>query len=320
MAGIQAYAPASIGNVSLGFDLLGAALKPIDHTLFGDKVNLEAADEFSLSVDGPFAHKLPSDVDENIVTLCYQAFCRDLSAKGKHVSPVAMTLTKSLPIGSGLGSSASSIVAALHGLNVFYGNPFNQHQLLEMMGTLEGQISGSVHYDNVAPSFLGGLTLVTGQADSIATNLPVLEDWYWLVCYSGLSVSTAAARRILPTQLSMDNALSFGRQLAVFTDALHRHDKALAAKMMVDVIAEPTRQSLLPGFDDAKQFALSNGADAFGISGSGPTVFCVGENVKVMQEIQSWLDDNYVQNSMGFSRLCKLDTVGAQALSTAYGN
>jgi homoserine kinase len=314
MAGIRAYAPASIGNVGLGFDLLGAALRPIDGSLFGDEVEITTADEFSLVIEGAFADKLPSGIDDNIVTHCYKEFCRQMLSKGGNPSPVAMTLVKSLPIGSGLGSSASSIVAALHGLNAFYGEPFSAQEVLKLMGTLEGQISGSVHYDNVAPSFLGGLTLVTGNTETIASNLPVLEEWYWVVCYSGLSVSTSAARKILPTSLSLKDALSFGRQLAVFTDALHRKDKVLAAQMMVDVVAEPARKSLLPGFDDAKQFALSHGADAFGISGSGPTVFCLGENLKEMQEIQTWLDENYVQNNMGFSRLCSLDVKGAQAL------
>jgi homoserine kinase len=318
MATIRAYAPASIGNVGLGFDLLGAALKPIDGSLFGDEVEITPAEEFCLTVDGPFAHKLPSDASENIVTRCYQEFCRQLSLQGKHVSPVAMTLTKSLPIGSGLGSSASSIVAALHGLNAFYDNPFSRHELLSIMGELEGQISGSVHYDNVAPSFLGGLTLITESTESVASNLPVPKEWYWVVCYSGLSVSTSAARKILPTNLSLEDTLSFGRQLAVFTDALHRNDRVLAAKMMVDVIAEPKRKSLLPKFEEAKQFALNHDADAFGISGSGPTVFCVGEDLKKMQEIQLWLNENYVQNNTGFSRLCSLDIDGAQAMSQSH--
>jgi homoserine kinase len=309
---IRAYAPASIGNVGLGFDLLGAALKPIDGSVFGDEVEIKAAEKFSLVVDGDFAHKLPQGIDNNIVAQCYREFSRQMSLCGKAVEPVAMKLTKSLPIGSGLGSSASSIVAALYGLNVYYDSPFSQHELLKIMGVLEGQISGSVHYDNVAPSFLGGLTLVTGQEESIASSLPVIKEWYWGVCYSGLSVSTAAAREIVPATISLQDTLTFGRQLAVFTDALHRNDRRLAAQMIVDHIAEPARKSLLPNFDDARQFALSNGADAFGISGSGPTVFCIGENLAAMQEVQSWLDKNYVQNTTGFSRLCSLDIEGAQ--------
>lgn len=315
---LRAFAPASTGNVSLGFDLLGAALKPVDGTVLGDEVDLELADEFSLAVEGAFAHKLPADPDTNIVTRCYQHFVKVMSEKGVELPPVKMTLHKHLPIGSGLGSSAASVVAALHGLNEFYGQllgevPFNQHELLLIMGELEGQISGSVHYDNVAPCYLGGLTLMAEQADTLALQLPTFKHWYWVACYSGITVSTAAARDILPKQVSMPNTLKFGRQLAVFVDALYRQDEKLAVSMMTDVIAEPYRKSLLPHFDESREFAMQNGAMAFGISGSGPTVFAVCDNLEQAQTISSWLQENYIQNDTGFSHVCQLDEQGAVA-------
>lgn len=310
---ITAYAPASIGNVSLGFDLLGAALQPIDGSLLGDQVEVSAAQQFSLQVEGPFAHKLPADPSSNIVTQCYEHFCGELQKIGKASAPVNMVLHKHLPIGSGLGSSASSIVAALHGLNSFFGNPFDQDTLLRMMGALEGQISGSIHYDNVAPCYLGGLTLMAEQPDNIALSLPVFDNWYWVVCYSGISVSTAAARDILPKQFAIKDTITFGRQLAVFVDALYRKDQALAAKMMHDVLAEPHRKSLLPYFDESRQFAMQNDALAFGISGSGPTVFAVTDDLQNAQIISQWLTDNYIQNETGFSHICRLDQQGATA-------
>ena len=119
-----AFAPASIGNVCLGFDVLGAAIAPVDGALLGDEVAIEASDSFSLKVTGRFAHKLPPAPESNIVTRCYQTFLQKLTGQGNSPPACAMTLHKSLPIGSGLGSSAASIVAALHGLNDFYGNPF----------------------------------------------------------------------------------------------------------------------------------------------------------------------------------------------------
>lgn len=311
---LTAFAPASIGNVSLGFDVLGAALQPVDGTLLGDQVSAEPSEDFSLSVTGPFADKLPGDADSNIVTRCYHHFNQALAARGQNAKTLHLTLQKNLPIGSGLGSSASSIVAALHALNAFYGEPFDQHALLLMMGELEGEISGSVHYDNVAPCYLGGMTLMVEEGDILTRNLPVFEDWYWVICYSGISVSTSAAREILPTSVSMQDTLTFGRRLAVFVDALHRADRALAAKVIEDVLAEPHRKQLLPGFDRCKQTAIVQGALAFGISGSGPTVFAVCDTLEKARQVQATLDAEYTQNAQGFSHICRLDTAGARTV------
>lgn len=316
---LTAYAPASIGNVSLGFDLLGAALKPIDGSLLGDEVKVESATEFSLQVEGRFADKLPADPASNIVTQCYDFYLQRLADKGIAVSTlpkVALTLYKHLPIGSGLGSSASSIVAAFHGLNQFFANelknvPFNNSELLLMMGELEGKISGSIHYDNVAPCFMGGLTLMAEFEDQVALPLPMFKDWYWVSCYSGISVSTAAARAILPKEIPTSTTIQFGRQLAVFVDALYRQDEKLAAAMMKDVIAEPYRKSLLPYFDESRAFAEAHGALAFGISGSGPSVFAVCDSLEKATIINQWLASNYIQNETGFSHICQLDQQGA---------
>ncbi|MER2491449.1 homoserine kinase [Catenovulum sediminis] len=310
---VTAYAPASTGNVSLGFDILGLALAPIDGTLLGDRVSvLSEQAEFSLVNTGRFAHKLPADATQNIVYDCFIGFQKEMAELGIEVQPVAMQLEKNLPIGSGLGSSASSIVAALAALNAYYGNPLNSEKLLRLMGKLEGQISGSVHYDNVAPCYLGGLQLMLESEQKISLSLPVFDDWYWVICYSGASVSTSAAREILPAQYDRSTTIDFGRQLAVFVDALHRGDRALAAAVMNDVIAEPYRKSLLKNFDAARSYAEQEGALAFGISGSGPTVFAAVDSQQTAANIKLWLEQNYIQNEDGFAHICKVDTRGTQ--------
>lgn len=320
MKSVRAFAPASIGNMSLGFDVLGAALAPIDGSLLGDWVEVTSSEAFALTVDGRFADRLPSGSQSNIVTKCYQFYNEALTNSGLAQIQVSMHLHKHLPIGSGLGSSASSIVAAFQALNLFAERPFDDNQLLKMMGELEGQISGSIHYDNVAPSFLGGISLMSGLDEKVALSLPVplntetQKQWYWVVCYSGLSVSTSAAREILPKELALSTGLTFGRQIGVFVDALYRQDGQMAASVMKDVIAEPYRKSLLPRFDEARQVAMHNNALSFGISGSGPTVFAAVEKLSDAQAILQWLEQNYIQNDDGFGHICHIDESGARQL------
>ncbi len=314
MNAVRAYAPASIGNLSLGFDVLGAALQPVDGSRLGDEVEVVPAASFSLTITGPFADKLPADTRSNIVSHCYRYFCAALEKTGRHAEPVAMTLYKNLPIGSGLGSSASSIVAAFTALNDAAGQPFDEDSMLAMMGELEGQISGSIHYDNVAPCYLGGMTLMTGDTQ-IAVRLPVIDSWYLAVCYSGISVSTAQARDILPSTIDMQDTLTFGRQLAVFVHALYQGNSKQAAAMINDVIAEPWRKQLLPAFDTARQASLQKGALAFGISGSGPTVFAVCDSESVANDVAAGLKDKYIQNDDGFAHVCQIPGAGAVAFA-----
>ena len=309
----RAFAPASIGNVSLGFDVLGAALAPVDGTLLGDWVEVNDSANFSFSQDGRFAHKLPPSASQNIVTKCYDYYQEALIKKQLPPLCVALHLHKNLPIGSGLGSSASSIVAAFYALNAHCEKrdgkaPFDVDELLLMMGELEGQISGSIHYDNVAPSYIGGMTLMSGESSPIAIQLPVFKDWYWVSCYSGLSVSTAKARALLPTEYELSDTLTFGH-------SLHSGNRELAAKVMKDVIAEQHRKVLLPKFDEARAYSAQHNALSFGISGSGPTVFAVTENIADAHAIQNWLEQHYIQNEDGFSHVCKIDTAGTRVIA-----
>ncbi|KQN60933.1 MULTISPECIES: homoserine kinase [Rahnella] len=307
---VKVYAPASIGNVSVGFDVLGAAVSPVDGTLLGDCVSVEAATEFSLKSEGKFVSKLPDRMEDNIVYQCWQRFCQEI---GKEV-PVAMTLEKNMPIGSGLGSSACSVVAGLMAMNEFCGKPLSENQMLSLMGELEGRISGSVHFDNVAPCYLGGIQLMLEELDIISQNVPSFDDWLWVMAYPGIKVSTAEARAILPAQYRRQDCISHGRYLAGFIHACHTQQPALAAKLMKDVIAEPYRTRLLPGFAEARTAAEEIGALACGISGSGPTLFAVCNDSATAKRMADWLQAHYLQNDEGFVHICRLDTAGARVL------
>jgi len=307
---VKVYAPASSANMSVGFDVLGAAVSPLDGTHLGDYVTVEAADRFSLTNLGRFASKLPGEAKQNIVYQCWERFCQEI---GKTI-PVAMTLEKNMPIGSGLGSSACSVVAGLMAMNEFCGKPLNDDRLLSLMGELEGRISGSIHYDNVAPCFLGGMQLMIEENGIISQSVPFFDEWLWVLAYPGIKVSTAEARAILPAQYRRQDCISHGRHLAGFIHACHTRQPSLAAKMMQDVIAEPYRAKLLPRFDETRQAVTDIGALASGISGSGPTLFALCDNLETAQRTADWLGQHYLQNQEGFVHICRLDTAGARVL------
>ncbi len=317
---VSVFAPASIGNVSVGFDVLGLAVKPIDGTLLGDIVSVEESQSDSLDVQGEFAKKLPSEPSDNIVWHCLQLFNAALKEAGQTISPVKLILEKKMPVGSGLGSSACSVVAALEALNCYYQKnndfAFDKEKMLLMMGQMEAQISGSLHYDNVAPCYFGGMQLMVPDSNVIARPLPSFDDCYFVMAYPGIEVSTKAAREVLPDSYSRREVITFGQNLATFVDACHRNDKHQAFSVVTDIVAEPYRKHLLPGFENACDYLSSQGCLAVGISGSGPTLFCVTDDQDKANDFANWLATNYLQTLSsgiceGFVHVCQADNQGA---------
>ena len=313
---INVFAPASIGNVSVGFDVLGMAVSPVGDELLGDVVSISKSNNHvsSLTLQGEFAKKLPADVKDNIVWYCLELFEKNLASKNIDIETVDLILDKKMPVGSGLGSSACSVVAALVACNEHYKKPFNDSELLFMMGQMEAKISGSLHYDNVAPCFLGGLQLMINDADKITTKLPTFDDYYWVMAYPGIEMSTKEAREALPEQYSRGDLIKYGQNLASFIDACYRNDADAAFANVIDVVAEPYRESLLPKFTETKKYLLANGASAAGISGSGPTIFVACKNQDVANNLSVYLQQNYLQSNTGFVHICKADTQGARVI------
>ena len=314
---LSVYAPASVGNMSVGFDALGLALAPIDGTLLGDVVTLEnlpeGAEDWQLEVKGAFAHALPQDPEENIVLACCRLYQQTAADSGYDVQPLLMTLEKRLPIGSGLGSSASSVVAALESLNRWHAHLLPAQQLFGLMAEMEGAISGEVHLDNIAPCLYGGLRLCPpGSQQEYA--LPWPGAWRVVVCWPGTQLETRKSRAVLPGQVERKIAVRHGAQFAQFVHALHSGNAQLAGECVVDHIAEPYRRSLLPGFDEARVELREMGALAVGISGSGPTIFALVNDFEVANRAAYWMDQSYRKNETGFVHICRADLGGARCI------
>lgn len=273
---VRAFAPASIGNFAAGFDLLGAALAPLNGDALGDIVELIPAREPSFQLRGPWAKALAGETRPNLVQRVVQLYLETLEDRGLAFGPFAMTLEKRLPINSGLGSSGSSIAAALTALQAACGNPLRFEEVLALAGAAEGLYGGGPHFDNVAPSLLGGLRLVTqGPSGFESREMPWIESLRLVVVHPEFEVATAAARAALPGEVPLETAVDFAGNLASLLHALHTGDLRLLAASLRDPVAEAHRAELVPGFREAQAAALEEGALGCTFSGSGPSVFAV---------------------------------------------
>ncbi|EKE76766.1 homoserine kinase [Gallaecimonas xiamenensis 3-C-1] len=296
---MRVYAPATSANLNVGFDTLGVALRPLDGSPLGDTLAVASAEQDSLTVTGPYAHELKGT---NIVEKALWRF-RELTGIQQ---PLAMHLEKGMPVGSGLGSSAASVVAAVVAINGYFDKPLDTEAERALMAELEGELSGGVHWDNLLPCLLGGLCLHDAK-------LPVPEDWVWLLAYPGIRLETKAMRALLPKAIPLADAVAQAARLGRFVDALHRQQGPLAASLMLDPLVEPHRAPLVPGFSELKDRLLAGGALAAGLSGSGPTLFAVFDDMakarQALDQAQLW-----VSPQQGFAHLCRVDNDGAAFL------
>ena len=317
---VTAYAPAGIGNFAAGFDLLGAAISTVDGELWGDRVaarravgrGMEEGDR--LECRGSFAHRLPSDPQQNLVFKARDAFSRRFAAP---MPALDFVLHKELPVASGLGSSAASVAATLVALNELFGRPLGERELLAAAGEAEAVASGAVHLDNVAPALLGGLRLVDPESGSRA--LPFPEELRFVLWVPELELETRIARSVLPRELALPQAIAWAQNLAALIHALHAGDRQLLASVLRDSLAEPYRAALVPGFRAVQAAALAAGALGCTLSGAGPAVFAVVEPAAAgsiaAAGVAAWRQAGVV----ACARLCRLDREGARRVGGAEG-
>ncbi|WP_091982529.1 homoserine kinase [Pseudoalteromonas denitrificans] len=312
---LHIYAPASIGNFVVGFDALGAAIKPISGELLGDVVKISSCEQDEFICSGKYADKLPDNANENLSYLCLLHF-------RKHIKPdmptIKLELQKNLPIGSGLGSSACSVVATFTALDKFANTLLSEDELIELMADFESLASGGRHYDNISPCYLGGLQLTGELIPGRSIKIPVPSDWYYIVAFPGFSLNTSKARSVLPKQLDMHKSVEFAQRLSAFIALLQSNGQSgeyqQALALMKDDVAEPHRASLISGFSESKQALPELGAQAMSISGAGPTLFAVCTNLNDANKCADWLQKNYI-NDEGFCHICQLDDTGTRELT-----
>lgn len=311
---VSSYAPASIGNFAIGFDIMGLSITPYDNEKLGDVVEVLEYDvsmkvSNCLVVSGNYAKNLPELPNKNIVYHCLQAFNEILKKKNIEQKNIQLHLIKNLPIGSGLGSSASSVVASLSALNYFYNKLLSADELLILMGDMEEKISGSFHLDNVAPSFLGGLQLILSSG--LSKRLEIFESWLYVMAYSGEKINTFDARSVLPQNLPLKAHIEHTKNLSSFLVGLQDKNENLVLDNIKDVIVEPNRRVLMPNLVYAREELKKIGCLNTNISGAGPTIFNIVKDIKTANTVKTWLEQNYINKNNGFVKICKLNSGGA---------
>lgn len=264
---VVAFAPATVGNVGIGFDILGHTVRAV-----GDRVRARRTVERGVriaKITGTSA-ALPLEAPKNTAGQALVSMAQALDLP----FGIEIEIEKGIPLGSGLGGSAASAVAAVVAGNALLDQPLGKLELLKFAMQGEAVASGSVHVDNIAPSLFGGLVLTVGIDHPRTKQIPVPPAVRCVLVHPHMFLSTREARRILRKTVDLSDVVWQTANLAGFITGCYTNDLDMIRDSFEDVIIEPQRQALIPGFKAVKQAAMSNGGLGCSISGAGPTVFC----------------------------------------------
>jgi len=274
----EAFAPATVANLGVGFDILGLALEGM-----GDRAIVEFQESSKIlisKIEGD-GGRLPRDPEKNVASVSARAFLEHMGEK----RGLRIELFKGLPLSSGVGSSAASAVVTVVALNKLYGEPFRREQLLPFCLEGEALVSG-YHADNVAPCLLGGITLVAGITVEAIQPLPIPDNLHLALVTPEIAIPTAEARAVMPSHVSLPTLIHQTGKVARLIDALHRGDlPAMAEAMENDLVAEPARASLMPHLQEVRKTAKAGGALAVFIGGAGPTLCALCDAKSVAEKV-----------------------------------
>ena len=261
-----AFAPASVGNVAVGFDVLGHSFQAIGDRVLARRTNTPGVT--IAAIKGVVA-ELPLEPERNTAGKAVLSMVQELQLP----FGIELTIEKGIPLGSGLGGSAASAVAAVVAAGGLLERSLTKLELLKFAMHGEAVASGSVHVDNIAPSLFGGLVLTVGIDNPHVKQIPVPPSVRCVLVHPHMMLSTREARQILKRTVELSDVIWQQANLAGFLTGCFTGDVDLIRESLEDVIIEPQRQVLIPGFKAVKEGAKAAGALGCSISGAGPTIF-----------------------------------------------
>ncbi|MGD1980382.1 MAG: homoserine kinase [Flavobacteriaceae bacterium] len=273
---VKIFSPASVANVSCGFDVLGFCLDSI-----GDIMVIHKTATPGVVIGSVTGEDVPIDPNKNVASIAVNA----LLEEHKTDFGFRIDIDKKIKPGSGIGSSASSAAGAVFAVNELLGRPYSRRQLVRFALAGEATASGAAHADNLAPVLLGGFTLVRSNASLDIVKLPSPSELVATIIHPKIELKTIHSRAILKKEISLKSAVEQWGNLGAFVSSLYTSDYELLSRSMKDKIIEPLRAMLIPKFDEMKEAALQTGALGSGISGSGPSVFALSKGAATASKV-----------------------------------
>ena len=276
MTEIKVFCPATIANLSCGFDVLGLCLDTA-----GDEMIIRKSDIKGVRITKIVGADLPLETEKNVAGVAALAMLEAVETD----FGFEIEIYKHIKAGSGIGSSAASSAGAVFGINELLGRPFTRKELVLFAMQGEKLASGNAHADNVAPALLGGFTLVRSSNPLDIIRIESPSEIFATVVHPQIELKTSDARSVLKQTVSLKSAITQWGNVGALVAGLYTQDYELIGRSLHDEIVEPLRSVLIPGFDLIKQTALENGALGSGISGSGPSIFALSRGKETAEKI-----------------------------------
>ena len=281
---IRIFCPATVSNLSCGFDVLGLALEGV-----GDEMTIRKASGNQLTIQQTNGPEIPLDPAKNVAGVSARSLLDHLGIN----EGFEIEIAKHIKPGSGIGSSAASAAGAVWGINQLLGTPLTTEELLPHAMTGEAIASDAWHADNVAPCLMGGFVLIRGYDPLDVIRLSFPSDLALAIIHPHIEIKTAEARTLIGDKIPLKEAIAQWGNLGGLIAGLASGDHDLISRSLVDHVAEPRRKHLIPGYDEMKRVALASGALGFGISGSGPSVFALCQGIDKAKEVGQKLADSF---------------------------
>ncbi|PZR25991.1 MAG: homoserine kinase [Citrobacter freundii] len=307
MSTLKVHAPGTVANLVCGFDILGLALsEPCDimevRLLNEPKVVIHNRDEFNL----------PTEPEKNVAGVVFLSIMEQI---GGQVG-FDVTIEKHIKPGSGIGSSAASAAGAAVAANHLLGNIFSKDEVIQFAMNGEKLASGVKHADNIAPCILGGVSLIRSIHPLDVISIPA-PDLYVTVIHPQIEVRTSDARQILRQQVLLKDAIRQWGNIAGLVAGLLKNDLDLIGRSLEDVIIEPVRSILIPGFDEVKANCKAAGALGGGISGSGPSIFMLSRDERTARRVEEEMKQVY--NRIGIAYHTYVTTINKNGVTLSEG-